>query len=483
MAEMEERLATQQEQVAAQRAELEERLAAQQDEIDRLRAERVATPASPLILPATFRGRGPAADSAGPEHANGRHTSRRALLKLGGVGAAAAVVAAVASPQAAAAHSAMPAAAGIFDATGIGAVAVTATGTGGADGVDASSDSGPAVQAYSTGDNAVSATTYASGGYGVSGANPHGTAILGDATNAGLGAGTGVVGQSDTGAGVSGSSISGNGVSGTSTSGYGVYASSVGTGVYANGDSYGVFATSGGGTGVYANGTGYGVDATSGGGTGVRAISGTGLGGLFAGGLAPIRLAPAGSPGAPAAGAHGVGEIYVDSTVALWVCVTAGTPGHWVKLAAPQYGYAGGALNLLPAAIRLLDTRAGATVGNTLTNVPVAYHGTLSFPAAGVTYQMQTIPSGATAVYGLLTAALAPGVNPGDGSSAIAYATGATRPAAVNVVFNPQDLHGAYTANFTVVPTGASGHISIYSQPITPGVAVDYLFDCFGFVM
>jgi hypothetical protein len=103
-------------------------------------------------------------------------------------------------------------------------------------------------------------------------------------------------------------------------------------------------------------------------------------------------------------------------------------------------------------------------------------------PAAGVTFQSQTIPTGATAVYGLLTAALGPGVNCGDGSSAIAYAAGATRPAAVNVVFNPQDGHGAYTSDFALVRTGASGDISIYNQPINP-VAVDYLFDAFGFVM
>jgi hypothetical protein len=137
----------------------------------------------------------------------------------------------------------------------------------------------------------------------------------------------------------------------------------------------------------------------------------------------------------------------------------------------------------LPVPIRLLDTRGGANVGNLRPNAPVAFHGTINVPAAGVTYQSQTIPTGAVAVFGLLTAALAPGVNPGDGSSAIAFAAGATRPAAVNVVFNPGDLQGAYTASFTLVQCGAGGDISLYSQPITPGVAVDYLFDCFGFVM
>jgi hypothetical protein len=167
---------------------------------------------------------------------------------------------------------------------------------------------------------------------------------------------------------------------------------------------------------------------------------------------------------------------------ALWICTHFGTPGTWRQVAALAPGYAGGSLNLLPSPIRLLDTRAGAPVGNLRPGAPVAYHGTINVPTAGVTYQMQTIPAGAVAVFGLLTAALAPGVDCGDGSSAIAYAAGATRPAAVNVVYNPQDLHGAYTSDFTMVPTGSGGDISIYNQPINV-VAVDYLFDCFGFVM
>jgi hypothetical protein len=267
------------------------------------------------------------------------------------------------------------------------------------------------------------------------------TAIEGDGSSGA----TGVTGMSDTGYGVYGRSQSHEAVLGNSP------------------NAIGVRGTSTNGVGVWGN-------------------SVFNLGGVFVGGQAPIQLVPAGSPGAPSSGTHAAGEIYVDSTAALWVCVAGGTPGHWVKLAAPQYGYAGGAINFLSVPIRLLDTRAGATVGNDRPNAPVAYHGTINVPAAGVTYSGQTIPAGATAVFGLLTAALAPGVTCGDGSSAIAYAAGATRPAAINVVFNPQDLHGAYTANFTVVPTGSGGDFSLYSQPINP-VGVDYLFDCFGFVM
>jgi hypothetical protein len=187
--------------------------------------------------------------------------------------------------------------------------------------------------------------------------------------------------------------------------------------------------------------------------------------------------------GAPTSGSWGAGEQIRDIHGDLWICVVTGSPGQWRQVSAPQVGYTGGALNFLPTPIRLLDTRFGSPNGNLRTNAPVAYHGTINVPAAGVTYAGQHIPTGASAVFGLLTAALAPGVNPGDGSSAICWATGTSLPNVVNVVFNPQDLHGAYTASFTMVQCGSGGDISIYNQPINAGVAVDYMFDCFGFVM
>ncbi|MBW7907204.1 MAG: hypothetical protein LC135_01805 [Phycisphaerae bacterium] len=46
-----------------------------------------------------------------------------------------------------------------------------------------------------------------------------------------------------------------------------------------------------------------------------------------------LRLMPAGSPGAPADGAHAVGELHVDSAGVLHVCVSAGTPGTWRRVA------------------------------------------------------------------------------------------------------------------------------------------------------
>ena len=69
-------------------------------------------------------------------------------------------------------------------------------------------------------------------------------------------------------------------------------------------------------------GTGAGVEGTS--------TSGYGLSGR--GGQAPLFLTPAATAGAPTAGTHAVGELYVDSAGIIYSCQGAGTPGTWVPL-------------------------------------------------------------------------------------------------------------------------------------------------------
>jgi hypothetical protein len=190
---------------------------------------------------------------------------------------------------------------------------------------------------------------------------------------------------------------------------------------------------------------------------------------MLSGNTAPLILGTAAFTGAPTSGAHNAGEVVIDHAGTMFLCVQSGSPGQWRQVSAPQVGFAGGALNLLAVAIRLLDTRGGS---------PIAYHGTAQFKAAGV----GAIPAGAGAIFGHLAAALKPGVNCGDGSSAICWPNGQPRPTAVNIVYDPQDLQGAYTGTLTLVAVGTGGMINLFSQPILP-VAVDYLFDCFGFVM
>lgn len=61
------------------------------------------------------------------------------------------------------------------------------------------------------------------------------------------------------------------------------------------------------------------------GGAAVTGYSGSGLGASFSGGLAPVRLQPAGTAGAPTSLNHQQGELYVDSAGALWICTQSGT--------------------------------------------------------------------------------------------------------------------------------------------------------------
>jgi hypothetical protein len=260
---------------------------------------------------------------------------------------------------------------------------------------------------------------------------------------------TGVAGNSDTNFGVSGVSSSGTGVVGSSPDNVGVKgASSRGIGVVASSDNYIALVVSG--TGRF------------------------------------LQYPTISHPGPPTAADPGEflsGERILDSNYALWLCTGGGIPGTWRQVAALAPGYAGGALNLLPVPIRLLDTRAGTTDAFTHPGAPIGYHGTLQMPAAGLTYLGQTIPDGATAVFGNLAVALAPGVDPGDGSSLICWPNGQARPVAVNLVYNGGDLKGEYTSTFTLVAIGTSNLVDIFSQPINAGAAVDVIFDAFGFVM
>jgi hypothetical protein len=211
---------------------------------------------------------------------------------------------------------------------------------------------------------------------------------------------------------------------------------------------------------------------------GIFADSTTGVD-IIAGGTGRFQqTATIAHPGPPTA-SDGIffspGEQIRDINWTLRLCTAygdriKGIPGTFRQVAALAPGYTGGSVNLLPVAVRLLDTRGGS---------PVASHATAQFQAAGV----GAIPAGAVAVFGHLVAALRPGVSPGDGSSAICWPAGQARPAAVNLVYNGGDLQGEYTGTLALAAVGAGGMINLYSQPITPGVAVDYIVDCFGFVM
>jgi len=83
---------------------------------------------------------------------------------------------------------------------------------------------------------------------------------------------------------------------------------------------------------VVARGTNIGVDATAID-TAVAGVASQGVGGLFGGKEAPIRMFKAQAPGAPTSGLHHAGELYVDSAGLLFYCTADGTPGTWHQVA------------------------------------------------------------------------------------------------------------------------------------------------------
>jgi hypothetical protein len=66
-------------------------------------------------------------------------------------------------------------------------------------------------------------------------------------------------------------------------------------------------------------------------GTGVLA-AGSSYGAMLQGGLAPLHLTPANISGRPQSGSYMKGDIFVDSSARLFVCVADGKPGTWVEV-------------------------------------------------------------------------------------------------------------------------------------------------------
>jgi hypothetical protein len=162
----------------------------------------------------------------------------------------------------------------------------------------------------------------------------------------GIGAESGVVGESNQGFGVRGKSQNQAGVFGKSDFASGVEGTSKTTGVRGVGDLIGVRGESDvtgihgvsnqNGTGVRGESEGVGVDGHSGNGSGVRGSSENAYGGVFTSNFAQIRLEPVADPfGPPNTGSHKKGEFFVDGRGALFYCV-GGSPPSWQRLAGPS---------------------------------------------------------------------------------------------------------------------------------------------------
>jgi hypothetical protein len=244
-----------------------------------------------------------------------------------------------------------------------------------------------------------------------------------------------------------------------------------------------VYATSTSGNGVtaLANG-GSGVEAHSLNGNGVLGISfGNGMaavagscppgyGGAFSGGSAPLLLNLNTGPGAPVGPNRLAGEVYLDSDAVMWLCTASGSPGTWVRLTGVRSGVPGGALNYLPAPIRIFDSRASQPAPLPVSKAPLAGGSTTTIQVTGTTVGGLSVPAGATGVFGNLTV-----TNTQGAGDLILWPHGAPQPNASNINYGP----GQTVANSVNVGLSASGAMDLFVHVSGTNV----IFDVAGYVL
>lgn len=305
--------ATETDELRAMVGELARRLDLLEAENERLR-ELVPAPA-PVAAAGTASATSIAPDDAATPEPSA--LSRRRLL-TGAVGASAVVAATVAATATpAAADTGDPLSLGkanvAQDPTTITATVPTPDGT-----LNVNSTTGNAIVAFT-----------------LSGTGVQGTGVTGVRGN--TGAGAGVYGTTNN---VSGLTRGSGGVVGDSRDFPGVSGLSNETGVLGVSRARTTFNARAGVVGDSSTGYGVagfstsspGVRAASSSSAGINATSSSGIGGTFSGGRAAIQLVPKSTAGAPTSGAHSRGELVVDSTGALFICITSGTPGTWRKV-------------------------------------------------------------------------------------------------------------------------------------------------------
>ena len=276
-------------------------------------------------------------------------------------------------------------------------------------------------------------------GIGVWGVNPDPSGLLGTDV-------AGVVGDSNSSSGVLGLSSSSAGVLGKSS---GAHQSGVG----------GYDTSTGGGWGVYAS---------SEHGTGLGAVSTSGLD-IEAAGTGRFRQEAQATAGAPPQSdvAYFAGEQVRDALGAMYLCVESGSPGTWVRVATGPSAYASGASCLLPTPIRLLDTRPNATAPDH-PGTPVTGDGKITVPITGQSVGGVSIPAGAVAVIGNVTA-----VNAVAHGYLTLWPDGVTQPETSSINFPATTS----VANGVTVALSTEGKMEIYASQTT-----DVVFDATGFI-
>jgi hypothetical protein len=192
--------------------------------------------------------------------------------------------------------------------------------------------------------------------------------------------------------------------------------------------------------GVVASGSGVGLY-----GKGPIGVLGDGaVGGVFQGTDASVSLTPRGSDGPPS-GSNLKGDVAVDASGVLWMCIADGSPGTWIRVSH-------GGVRPLPSPVRVLSSSepgAGGKLG------------------AGETRRVQiidpvqrpTIPAEALAIVGNLTVFDTQG-----GGYVIAYPSGTPRPFTSNVNWNTPNV--AVANAMTVGLNG--GAIDLYADASVP---------------
>jgi hypothetical protein len=203
---------------------------------------------------------------------------------------------------------------------------------------------------------------------------------------------------------------------------------------------------------------------------GVEGVATEALGGAFTGGLAPLLLVPSGAPGAPSSGLHSAGELRPDSSGVLWYCSAGGTPGTWVRLTGVRSGTPGGALNYLPAPIRLYDTRGGTNAPLPAVKGALAGNSNTTIQVTGTTVNGISVPAGATGIFGNLTV-----TNTQGAGDLILWPHGAPQPNASNINYGL----GQTVANAANVGLSAGGVMDLFVHVS----GTDVILDIAGFVL
>jgi hypothetical protein len=179
-------------------------------------------------------------------------------------------------------------------------------------------------------------------------------------------------------------------------------------------------------------------------GSGFIGVTGTGdIGGFFSGNLAAISLQPQVASGTPPSGDYSQGDLLVDATGVLYLCVVNGNPGTWIKVSHGGY-------RPLPAPSRAYDSR--------VTSDGKLQTGTGDIPnprAIPITGVVPGVPENAVAVAGNLA------VTECSGGFATIWPSGPW-PGTANINFGTADLSNAFT-----VGLGSTGQINIAASAAT----------------